>query len=126
MRLEFLVEGSADCPLIRIFSFTNAEVVRLKEISDRLAKGSEHEAALHQEPGVEPMGGCRLQLRVGNRDRGVIQQAPLQFECVLTTDGWTDLSWLLEPLCAREHSVGYQWLNGKGPISLLLSADGKW
>lgn len=36
MKLEYLHNGSADCPLIRLYEFTTGEVMKLKEIFDCL------------------------------------------------------------------------------------------
>jgi hypothetical protein len=125
MNLEFLAEGSPDCPLIRLYSFTRAEVLRLREIADQLTAERIQVIALHDEPGIKAIDGCHLELRLGKRDEDIVQPALLQFECILSDEGWLDVSGLLQPFC-ETNTKGFQWLVWKGPISLLLSVDGKW
>jgi len=125
MKLEYLSEGSPDCPLIRLYSFTLPDVSRLKRYTAELSTGESLEILLHKEPGIEPINGCELQLKLGNRDRGIVQTTPLQFECVLSNEGWIDVSCLLEPFCEPD-ATGFQWLVDKGPISLLISVKGTW
>ena len=125
MKLEYLSEGSPDSPLIRLYSFTLREVLRLKERVDNLSTGELSEIALHKEPGVEPIDGCEFQLKLGDRDRGIVQITPVHFECALSNEGWIDVSCLLEPFCEPD-ATGFQWLVDKGPISLLISVKGTW
>ena len=125
MKLEFLSEGSPDCPLIRLYSFTRPEAQRLKEIASQLSTGELREIALHGEPGVEPVSDCHLLLRLGKRDQGIIQLAPLRFECALSDEGWLNVSFLLEPFCGTDRT-GFQWLVDESPISLLISDKGTW
>ena len=125
MKLEFLSEGSPDCPLIRLYSFNRPEVLRLREIADQLSHGKLHQIALHEERSVEPVRGCQLYLRLGSRDDGIVQNAPQSFQCIMSEEGWLDVSFLLEPFCETDTS-GFQWLVDKGPISLLISANGTW
>ena len=125
MKLEFLAEGSPDCPLIRLYSFTQSEVVRLKQIIDELANGNMQSTALHQERGIDAVRGCEFVLTRGDRDNGTNQTSPLHFECVLSKAGWADVSFLLQPFC-ETGANGFQWLEEKGPISLLISVKGTW
>jgi hypothetical protein len=125
MKLEFLSEGSPDCPLIRLYSFTRPEAVRLKQIAVQLSTGELREIALQGEPGIDPVCGCQLLLRRGKRDQGIIQLAPLRFECALSDKGWLDVSFLLEPFCETD-TTGFQWLIDNGTISLLISVKGTW
>jgi len=125
MKLEFLAEGAPDCPLIRIYSFTRAEALRLKEIADQLADSRTLEVALHDESFVEPIDACCLTLRREKRDQGVFQFAPLRFNCVLSDKGWLNFSGLLQPFCETDAN-GFQWLSEQGPISFLMSVNGTW
>ena len=125
MKLEYLSEGSPDCPLIRLYSFKLPEVFRLKQCVDELSTGKSRETALHKEPGIEPIVGCEVYLKLGKRDQGIVQIAPMHFECVLSNEGWIDVSCLLEPFCQAD-TDGFQWLVDKGPISLLISIKGTW
>jgi len=88
MKLEFLPEGCPDCPLLRLYSFTRPEVLRLKEIADQLSTGKLEEIALHEELDVEPVTGCQLYLRLGTRDDGIVQNAPQSCQCIISEKGW--------------------------------------
>jgi len=125
MKLEFLSEGSSDCRLIRLYSFTRPEALRLKQIAGQLSTGELREIALDGEPGIDRVCGCHLLLRLGKRDQGIVQLAPLRFECALTDEGWLDVSFRLEPFCETD-KTGFQWLVDKGAISLLISVKGTW
>ena len=125
MKLEFLPDGSPDCPLIRLYEFDRPEAWRLREIVNRLASGSHQTIALHEEKWVAPLGGCKLDLCLAAEDLGVLQTAPLTFQCALTADRWFDVACLVQPFSETDQS-GFQWLNEDGKISLLLSRDGKW
>jgi len=90
MKLEFLAEGSQDCPLIRLYAFDVGEAVQLRKLFRSLSTGSRQAVALHEEPGTEPVGGCRLDLHLGKGDSGVVPKGLLKFECILTPrDGLT-------------------------------------
>jgi len=104
-----------------------AAAVRLREVFCRLSDASLPSAPLHEQLGIEAIDRCRLDLRLGGRDRGIVQTTPSSFECILTAEGWSKVVDLMEPFC---DSVGkprhYQWLNEDGEVSLLLSPLGSW
>jgi len=125
MKLEYLSEGSPDCPLIRLYRFTQEEALRLRAIVNELSNGHLQYLALHIQPGIEPIDECQLLMKRDKLDQGIVQRAPRRFECVLSEAGWRDVSLLLEPFCETD-TRGFQWLVEKGPISLLISAKGTW
>ena len=125
MKLEFLPAGSVDCPLIRLFWFTQEEASRFAEALRSLAAGARNSVSVHTEPGIEIIGHCELNLRVGDLDRGIIQLGPGTFECVLTRTGWDNMAGLVEPFCDAK-PTGFQWLIAGGKDNLLLSHDGHW
>jgi hypothetical protein len=129
MKLEFLADGSDDCPLIRLYDFDLTGAMRLREALRALSDGSRQSIPLHEEWWMKPVDDCQLVLRVGRRDLGVVQRLTMRFECVLTEDGWLEVKGLTDPFCIEpenEAIVSYQWLNEDGEISLLLSPTGKW
>jgi len=67
MKLQFLADGSPDCPLIRLYDFQATDAVKLKELFDRLADGSPN-IPLHEQKGIESVDGCRLNLRVSREN----------------------------------------------------------
>jgi hypothetical protein len=125
MKLEFLASGSPDCPLIRLYEFDLQGVTRLRKIFEDLSQGTLPVVTLHDEPGIESIDSCKLTLRSGNRDLGMLQKGLQQFECVLTPDTWDWVSELVGPFC-EVPTDEYQWLSTRGKISLLLSHSGMW
>jgi hypothetical protein len=126
MKLQFLPDGSAACPLIRLYDFGTADAVRLRKLFDCLAGGSRADIALHEQEGIETVDGCQLNLRVGKQDIGTVQKGPFTFECDLTPARWADVASLTQPFCEAAGPNTYAWLDETGQIALLLSPDGKW
>jgi hypothetical protein len=128
MKIEYLASGSQDCPLVRLFDFAPAEVQRLRSEIFALASGTARTVVVHELPGVESIGGCRLTFITDRRDRGIVHIAePADFECRLTPTSWDNVATLAEPFL--EPSDGYyQWLNHAfgGDVGLLLSPSGEW
>lgn len=125
MKLEYLPDGSPDCPLIRLYDFTPAEVRQLRLAIAGLATGATQSVAVHELPIVEPIRGCRLTLVRQKWDGAVVERGPNQFECGFTADTWDNVAGLIEPFV--DCSTGYHWLAGvPGEASLLISADGLW
>ena len=124
VKLEYIAEGSKDCPLIRLYSFDQQELLRLREAVAALSKETAQSISLHEQPGIEPINSCELTLRSGTRDLGVLKAGLLKFECVLTPDTWECVKELIDPFF--DSGGGYQWLSEQGNISLLLSESGSW
>src|SRR5882762_3408035 len=99
MKIEFLADGSQDCPLIRLYDFEYEGAVGLLQVFISLSNGGRDLIQLDHEPGFESVGGCRLTLRLGKRDLGVVERARAEFDCVLTQEGWDDIAARLEPFC---------------------------
>jgi hypothetical protein len=121
MKLEYLPAG----PLIRLYEFNQAEVRQLRHLVRSLVAGDRQSVALQNEVWVEPVGRCCLTLQRGKRDQGVRQVEPLNFECVLSSDGWWNVEGLLDPFCDSS-PPGFQWLTHDGRLPLLISQTGQW
>ncbi len=124
MKLEFMAEGSDDCPLIRLYAFDVAEAMRLREAFRSLADGLRQNIPLHEEWWIETVEECHLDLRLGVRDLGVVRRLPMRFDCVLTAEAWMEMVELTHPFCTDQDGEGFQWLNRDGEVSLLLSPTG--
>jgi hypothetical protein len=120
MKLEYLADGSRDCPLVRLYEFDHAEARSLRNLERSLVSGDRSSVALHDEAWAESVGGCRLTLR-----RGVREVDPLNFECVLNSGGWSNIEGLLDPFC-DSHTAGFQWLTRESSVALLISQTGQW
>jgi len=126
MKLEFLAEGADDRSLIRLYDFDPVEATRLREAFRSLWTGVRQSIPLHEEWWIAPLEQCSLELRLGARDLGVVQRAPSRFECLLTAEGWAEMTVKVDPFCGSEDANGRRWLNRDGEIALLLSPDGQW
>jgi hypothetical protein len=125
MKLDFLTDGSPECPLLRLHDFTSTEAGHLLVALSSLANEATDRIEVHRLPFVEPVGGCRASFVRGTRDQGVAQVAPLDFVCGFTVGTWENVVGLIRP-CVNS-SPGFQWLAGlPGEASLLLSASGQW
>lgn len=125
MKLEYLADGSRDCPLIRLYEFNQSEAIQLRQLVRSLVMGDRQSVQLQNEAWAEPLGGCCLCLRRGGSDQGVRQVGTLNFECVLNSDGWSNVEGLLDPFC-DSNTTGFQWLTHEGRVSLLISQNGHW
>jgi len=125
VKLEYIHSGSPDCPLIRLYEFNAAEIARLRALVQSLASGSLPGIVVDELDGVKAIRSCRLTLRLGSRDEGMRARKADHFECVLTSLKWDQIEGLLEPF-SESNSEGFQLLDKSGPISLVISRDGRW
>jgi hypothetical protein len=128
MRLEYLPDGSPDCPLIRLYDFDSKQAEIFRERILALAAGSQDAIVVDELPQVEAIDACRLVFKVSRGDRGILRfGAHNQFECLLTQVSWEQVAGLTEPFCeAGDHRGYFQWLDETSNISLLFSTDGHW
>jgi len=108
MKLEFLADGSPDCPLIRLHSFDYSSVCRLRDLVKSLAVGTRASAPLHAQPWIEPVDGCKLELYLDERSQGIVEVGPSKFKLVLNDERWADIAGLIEPFCESVHPETYQ------------------
>lgn len=125
MKLEFIQDGSPDCPLIRLFDYKIEEVVQLRREILRLVSGELKSLNLRRLDFIEPVADCRLRLEIGTTNKGT---EPVgdgnEFVCELTAEYFDGIIELLDPFA--DGSSGYQWLDETGSVSLLISRDGLW
>ncbi len=125
MKIDCLLTGSADCPLIRMYRLVPGEAARLHGAVSALASGDLGAVAVQELAEAEAEPGCHLILRSGSRDRGLVGgEAPDTYECILTPAAWDNVAGLLEPFLRGER--GHQWLVTLGEANWLLSDDGSW
>ena len=126
MKLEYLGDGSTDCPLLRLYDFTPMEAAQLLSAIGALAAGLAERVEVDRLPFVEPVGNCRLTLLGRSWDQAVTRACrPTEFECGFTADTWDQVAGLVEPFAGG--AGGFQWLAGvPGEATLLLSDSGVW
>lgn len=126
--LEYLPDGSDDCPLIRLSAFEPADVIALQNLCLALAEGRVREASLDNHPWVRAIGGCRLTLRAGIANRGVripMPGTPFVMEYSPEGEGWLEVADKLAPF-AEDPRRGFQWLTNEGEVNVLISWNGRW
>lgn len=125
LTLEYLPDGSEDCPLIRLYGFEAADVVVLRDLCIALADGRIREVSLQSQPWVRVIDGCSLVLRAGGSNRGIVASR-VQGEFVMdyTAEGWLEVSEKLAPFI--NGASGFQWLTNEGEVGALISWNGGW
>ena len=130
MKIEYLPKVNPDHPndgILRIFDFNSSEACQFRDMLAKLADSSSSETDVNSLPFVTSIASCRLGLKVGSKDKGLISLPNNAFECILTRDTWENVQGLVEPFCDENDAVGYQWLYDLDTdIELLFSPDGDW
>ena len=122
MKLDYLKDGSDDCPLVRLYEFDSSDARRLRQTFAALADGAVERADLDA---VESVDGTQLTFVRSTRDSGVVETSSHHFEVALASEGWRQAAEFVDSLC--DGGFGYQWLTPQTRgIQLLLSKDGAW
>lgn len=122
MKLDYLKDGSADCPLLRLYEFNRSEAVRLHGLFNELATGKRTSVKLEMATSVD---GTQLTLARGARDRDIAETCPRHFLLELSAEGWQPAADFVVPF--TEGGQGYQWLTPQTRgIQLLCSQGGDW
>lgn len=122
VKLDYLKNGSDECPLVRLYEFDCPDARRLRQTFDALAEGSVERVALES---VESVDGSHLTFVRSARDRGVVETSPHHFEVALASEGWRQAADFVSAFC--DGGFGYQWLTPQTRgIQLLFSKDGAW
>ncbi len=125
LKVEYLHEGSPDCPLIRLYGYERADVAALRDLCLALAEGRLREVAIETQAWVSALDGCRLTFRAGRTNRGIkIRKADGPFVMEYATEGWLEVAEKLQPFV--DGSGGFQWLTNEGDVNVLISRDGLW
>lgn len=122
LTLEFLADGSPDCPLLLLHGKSPAVA---RSLAGALAAMTSEGLELHAFPGVEAVAGCRVSAHLARRDQGIRQLGPTEFAWELTFDGWGQVAALMEPFTAMSPTDGFQWLQ-TGNISFIVSTTRRW
>ena len=124
--LEFIPEGSDDCPLVLLSDSTPEKAEKLSQALTPLVTDNNAVVDVHTLPFVSPVDGCRLSAKVIDEDIGaiLIEGTKNHLTWELTHQGWewvlALLSRFTEPDC-----FGYQYLgpdDETGGIFVILSS----
>ena len=127
-QIEFIAEGSEDCPLLQI-SGSDLQSSRelfhaIRGMRDRMVGGF----MMHDVPGFEECRRPELAFEITDSNLGVQRSSGGGgFRWALSYDGWTQVEDFLAPFCCHDSSMpGFQWLDESSDISVLFSPGGGW
>ena len=128
MQLEFLPDGSHDCPAILFHGCPSAGAETLINIFRSLAEGPETQMVLHQLPGLFPVGDIQVFATNGHGSDGVQQLSDRKFRWRKGREGWLEAAELAEPVACSDPGQGtrFQYLERRGKINVIFSTDRVW
>jgi hypothetical protein len=128
VRIEFVPDGSQDCPAILFHGCPSAGAETLINAVRSLAEGPETEVALHQLPDLTPVGDVQVFATNANGRAGVEQLSALAFRWRQDRDGWLQTAELAEPVVCGDGSEGtrFQYRERNGKFHVIFSTDRRW
>lgn len=135
MELEFLPDGSFDCPLLILSPSVPEEAKLLYNAISEMVSVPGSYLDIHTLPFISPIEGCKLSAQIGEQDLGVIPINTLEvflsetrnhFNWKLTIKSWNFVLALLQPFTIPDSVGGYQWLDETSQISVLISHYYRW
>jgi len=116
VKIDYLKDGSDDCPLVRLYDFNSEEAQRLRRMFQALAEGSTARVCLEA---VESVDGTHLTFVRSARDGGVTESGSKNFEVALTFVLVSRVAPRPESMrshyrCQKTFRHLYAWLRGKG------------
>ena len=127
MKIEYLKEGSDDCPIIRMFGNETESIKLLMEYVARLSKGIIKNKIINEIEGFEGIDQCQIDMQLSKESRGLIEKKGNLFKCVLSQSGWQSVYELLGSF-SGENNICFQWIDETSNISWLVSRheNGEW
>jgi hypothetical protein len=127
VKLEY-VNTTSRGRIISLHGFNTSEARQLRQIFADLASGVSTSVELHAMPFIESVDDCRLKLRSGASDVGIVGIGPNAFECTLRPLIWDNNEGLLEPFCKSVKPNTGQDLDipVHSEIQMRLSTTGKY
>ena len=131
--IEYLGEGSHDCPLVRLVTPTLLDVVSLRELAAFMSQRRESWYSLRDRDKYEIIGFSDFQL-LSRDNRGLSIKGDAGY-WELSPKEWAHVSLLVDALAdLPEDKGGYQWLSGPNSpeplpdtgVSVVVSRDGQW
>ncbi len=128
MRIEFLPDGSHDCPAILFHGCSSAGAEALIKTFRSLADNPATEVALHQLPDVSPVGDVQIFATNASGRTGVQQLSAFAFLWRQDSEGWLEAAELAEPVALSNASEGtrFQYLERNGKFNVIFSTSRAW
>ncbi|MCE2400846.1 hypothetical protein J4G08_08165 [Candidatus Poribacteria bacterium] len=134
MYLEFLPDGSIDCPLLIFSPSVPKETEQLYQALHDMVSVSGTSVDIHALPFISSVDGCKLSAQVVEQNLGVVLLNTLgvvlsdiknHFTWKLTRQSWKKVLDLLHPFtlqdCHDDRYTRHQWLDETSNISVLIS-----
>lgn len=131
MFLEFLPDGSSDCPLVIFSPSVPEDAKQLYLAISKMDSVSGTFLDIHTLPLISPVDGCELSAQVSTQDLGVVPKNKLDvvlsetknhLNWKLTKKTWSFVLELLYSFTIKDSGPGtYQWLDDTSQISVLIS-----
>src|SRR5579862_748886 len=93
MPLEFIADTQT--PVVLMYSSTLAHWQTFHSAIQDLLQGKVQAFGVHQLPGWEGIGGCRLEAKLSEWDSGLWKAGEVAFECRLTRVWWDNCEGIL-------------------------------
>jgi hypothetical protein len=127
MKIEYIPDGSKECPLILIHGPDVNAIISLRQACLNLANGKAEFFVVHDLPGIEREASCKLLAYVGRRDLGVLRMPePGPFRWEVTATSWLNVEGLLEPFCRAQSKHRHQYLDDSSGMPVIISTDRSW
>jgi hypothetical protein len=128
MLIEFFPDGNDDCPAIVFYGCPSAGAAALINAFRSLAEGREVEVALHQLPGITPVGDIRVFALDWKLDARVQQFSTLAFRWRKDKEGWFETAELVEPVAHSEPNdrTRFQYIERNGKVNIIFSTNRAW
>jgi hypothetical protein len=128
MRIEFLPDGSQDCPAVLFYGCPSAGAEALINTFRLLGEAPEREVALHELADLYPVGDIQVFATNATGHTGVQQLSPPAFRWRKDREGWLAAAELAEPVAHSDPSQGtkFQYLERYGRVNVSFSTVRGW
>jgi len=128
MRMEFVQDGSHDCPALLFYGYPSAGAEALISTFRLLAEGPDAEVPLHDLSDVRPVGDIQVFATNARGRTGVQQLSPPAFRWRKDREGWLEAVDLAEPVAHSDPTEGtrFQYLERYGRVNVIFSTGPGW
>jgi hypothetical protein len=128
MLIEFVPDGSHDCPAVLFYGCPSAGAEALINTFRLLAEAPETEVPLHELADVYPVGDIQLFATNVSGRTGVQQLSPPAFRWRQDREGWLEAAELAEAVARSGASEGtkFQYLERNGRVNVIFATDRAW
>ena len=128
MQMEFVPDGSHDCPALLFYGCPSVGAEVLINSFRLLAEAPETEVALHELADLHPVGDIQVFATNGSGRTGIQQLSPAVFHWRKEREGWLETAELAEPVAHSDPTEGtrFQFLERYGRVNVIFSTSRGW